>query len=116
VHDFERRGMDGVAAKVAQKIRVLLEHAHRDAGAREEQGQHYAGGSAARDAAARGYACASRIIDIAAHVITASIAMSASLAFASARTPMARGLRRKSLRGARVSGAAFGLLVHFGVE
>jgi hypothetical protein len=68
VHDLERRGMDRVAAKVAQKIRVLLEHAHWNAGAREKQGKHHAGGSATRNAAARRYACGSRSIDVVGHV------------------------------------------------
>ena len=54
VHDLERRGMDGVAAEVAQEIGVLLEHHHLDAGAGEQIAQHHAGGPAAGDAAACG--------------------------------------------------------------
>ena len=37
VHDFERRGMDGVAAEVAQEIGVLLQHHDIDAGAGEQE-------------------------------------------------------------------------------
>ena len=37
VHDFERRGMDGVAAEVAQEIGVLLQHHDIDAGAGEQK-------------------------------------------------------------------------------
>ena len=51
VHQLQRRGMDGVAAKVAQEIRVLLEHDDIDAGAREQEAEHHPGRSAAGDAA-----------------------------------------------------------------
>ena len=51
VHDLERRGMDGVAAKVAQEVGVLLEHDDVDAGAREQEAEHHAGRAAADDAA-----------------------------------------------------------------
>ena len=54
VHDLERRGMDGVAAEVAEEIGVLLQHRHLDAGAGEQKPEHHAGGSAAGDAAASG--------------------------------------------------------------
>jgi hypothetical protein len=37
VHHFERRGMDRVAAEVAQKVGVLLQHQHVHAGARQQQ-------------------------------------------------------------------------------
>ena len=46
VHHFERRGMDGVAAKVAQEIGMLLQHQDIDAGAGEQKAQHHARGSA----------------------------------------------------------------------
>ena len=51
VHQFERRGMDGVAAKVAQEIRVLLEHDDIDAGARQQEAEHHPGRPAAGNAA-----------------------------------------------------------------
>jgi hypothetical protein len=54
VHHFERRGMNRVAAEVAQKIGVLLEDQHVDAGAGEQQREHHPGGSATRDTATRG--------------------------------------------------------------
>ena len=54
VHDLERRGMDGVAAKVAQEVRVLFQHHHLDAGACQQIAEHHAGGSASGDAAASG--------------------------------------------------------------
>src|SRR5262244_4645861 len=46
--------MDGVAAEVAQEVGVLLEHHDRDAGARQQETEHHAGGSTAGDAASRG--------------------------------------------------------------
>ena len=52
VDQLERRGMDGVAAEIAEEVGVLLEHDHVDAGARQQEAQHHAGGSAADDAAA----------------------------------------------------------------
>src|SRR5262249_14244628 len=55
---LEARGMHGVAAKIPQEIRVLLEHDHLDPGAREQQAQHHAGGPAARDRALRDQRCA----------------------------------------------------------
>jgi hypothetical protein len=51
LHHVERRGMDRVAAKIAQEVGVLLEHRHVDAGARQQIAQHHAGGAAAHDAA-----------------------------------------------------------------
>ena len=42
VHHLERRGMEGVAAEVAQEVGVLLEHGDLDAGAREQQAEHHA--------------------------------------------------------------------------
>ena len=37
VHHLERRGMDGVAAEVAQEIGVLFQHDDIDAGAGEQE-------------------------------------------------------------------------------
>src|SRR5216684_1696695 len=54
VHHFERRRMNRVAAEVAQKISVLLEHENVDPGPREQKREHHPGGSATRDTAARG--------------------------------------------------------------
>src|SRR5438270_11979427 len=51
VQHFERGRMNGVATKVAQEIRVLLEDRHFDPGARQEKTEHHSGGSAAGDAA-----------------------------------------------------------------
>ena len=42
MQQLERRGMDGVAAEVAQEVAVLLEHHDLEAGAREEQAEHHA--------------------------------------------------------------------------
>ena len=39
-HDVEGRGMDGVAAKVAQEVGMLLEHDDVDAGARQQEAEH----------------------------------------------------------------------------
>ena len=54
IHDLERRGMDGVAAEVAEEIGVLLQHDDLDAGAGEQEAEHHAGRSAAGDATACG--------------------------------------------------------------
>ena len=54
-HHLQRRGVDGVAAEVAQEIGVLLEHEHVDARAREQEAEHHAGGAAAGNGASRGY-------------------------------------------------------------
>jgi hypothetical protein len=54
VHDAQRRGVHGVAAKVAQEVAVLLEHDGAHAGACEQVAEHHAGGAAADDAAGRG--------------------------------------------------------------
>ena len=47
VHHLERRGMDGVAAEVAEEIRVLLQDDDVDAGTRQQEAQHHAGRTAA---------------------------------------------------------------------
>ena len=64
VHQFERGGVDGIAAKVAQEIGVFFEEQDFDACASEEEAKHHAGGPAAYDAAAR-------LKEIGAHVGTA---------------------------------------------
>jgi hypothetical protein len=46
VENFHRRGVDRVAAEIAEEVGVLLEHPHRDAGAREQQAGHDPGGAA----------------------------------------------------------------------
>jgi hypothetical protein len=51
IQDFQRGGMDGVAAKIAEEIAVLFEDDDRDAGTGQEPAQHHAGGTAARDGA-----------------------------------------------------------------
>jgi hypothetical protein len=51
VHDFQRRGMHGVAAEIAQKIGVLLAHDNVNAGTGEEITEHHTGRAAARDCA-----------------------------------------------------------------
>jgi hypothetical protein len=50
--DVERGRMHGVAAKVPQKVGVLFEHDHVDAGAGEQDAEHHAGRPAAGDATA----------------------------------------------------------------
>src|SRR5262245_55930301 len=54
VHDFERRGVNGVAAKVTEEVRVLLEHYNVDAGTGEKEPEHHSGRAASYDAAALG--------------------------------------------------------------
>ena len=54
MHHLQGRGMDGVAAKIPQEIRMLFQHDDLDAGPRQQQAQHHPGGAAAHDAAARG--------------------------------------------------------------
>jgi hypothetical protein len=51
MHQLERRRMDGVAAEVAQKVGVLLQHRHADAGTRQQKAEHHAGRAAADNAA-----------------------------------------------------------------
>src|SRR5437773_10038062 len=53
VHHFERRGVDRVAAKVSQEVRVFLEDDDADAGAGQQQSEHHAGRPTAGDAALR---------------------------------------------------------------
>src|SRR5580704_8216147 len=54
VHRFEGRGMDRVAAKIAQKIPMFFENDRIDAGAGKEKPEHHPGRSTADDAAAAG--------------------------------------------------------------
>ncbi len=54
VHHLEGRGMNGIAAKIAQEIAVLFQHQDFDPGARQQIAQHHAGRPAAGDAAAHG--------------------------------------------------------------
>jgi hypothetical protein len=51
VHDLERRGVDRIAAEVAQEVRVLFQHEHADPGAAQQQAQHHAGRPSAGDTA-----------------------------------------------------------------
>src|SRR6202022_765522 len=51
VHQLERGGVDGVAAKIAQKVCVLFEDEGFNAGARQEETEHHAGGAASYNAA-----------------------------------------------------------------
>src|SRR3989442_12238660 len=51
VHHFEGRGMNGVAAEIAEEIAVLFQHRDLDTGAREEVSEHHPGRSAAGDGA-----------------------------------------------------------------
>ena len=53
-HQLERRGMNRVAAEIAEEVRMLLQHHDVDAGAREQKSEHHSRRSAAGDAALRG--------------------------------------------------------------
>ena len=53
-HDLERGGMDRVAAKIAEDVRMFLKHHHLYAGTGEQIPKHHAGGSASGDAATSG--------------------------------------------------------------
>ena len=52
VDHLERRGVDRVAAEVAQEVGVLLEDQDVDAGPRQQEAEHHPGRPAADDAAA----------------------------------------------------------------
>ena len=52
VHHLQRGGMHGVAAKIAEEIRMLLQHHDVDAGASEQVTEHHARGPTADDTAA----------------------------------------------------------------
>ena len=51
-HDLECRGVDRIAAEVAQEIGMLFENENRDPGSGEQKAQHHTGGAPAGDAAA----------------------------------------------------------------
>jgi hypothetical protein len=51
VHDLEGRGVNRVAAEVAQEVGVLLEHDDVGPGTRQQQPERHSGRAAARDAA-----------------------------------------------------------------
>ena len=57
VHHFERGRMNGVAAKVAEEVRVLFEDHDVDARTRQQITQHHPGGAAAGDATSGGDGC-----------------------------------------------------------
>jgi len=54
VNELEGRWMHGIAAKVAEKIRMLFQDDNAYPGAREEKAEHHSGWSAANDATLRG--------------------------------------------------------------
>jgi hypothetical protein len=54
VHEFQGRGVNRVAAKIAKKVGVLLEHDDVDTGTRQEEAEHHAGRTAAGDTTTRG--------------------------------------------------------------
>jgi hypothetical protein len=47
MHDLEGRGMDRIATKITQEIRVFFQNKHLDTGPGQEQTQHHPGGTAA---------------------------------------------------------------------
>ena len=49
VEDFHRRGVDGVAAKIAEEVGMLFQNPDGDAGARKEQADHHPCRAAADD-------------------------------------------------------------------
>lgn len=51
LHELQRRGVDGVAAEVAQKVGVLLQQQHLHPGAGQQQSEHHPGRTTAGDAA-----------------------------------------------------------------
>jgi hypothetical protein len=54
IHNLERRGMDGVAAKITEKIGVLFENKRIYPGAGKRKPEHHSRGPSANDAAAAG--------------------------------------------------------------
>jgi hypothetical protein len=54
IYQCEGRGMDGIAAKVAQEIAMFLEHDDVNAGPREKEAEHESTRTAAGDAALGG--------------------------------------------------------------
>ena len=51
VHHLQGRGVDRVAAEIAQEIAVLLQHQHLHPGPRQQKAEHHPGRAAAGDAA-----------------------------------------------------------------
>ena len=51
MHDLQGRGVDRVAAEVAQEVAVFFEHEHRDPGTRQQKTEHDPSRAAAGDAA-----------------------------------------------------------------
>jgi|SRR5688572_1096264 hypothetical protein len=51
MHHLQRGGVDRVSAEVAEEVGMFLQHQHLDAGTSQQQSQHHAGRTAARDAA-----------------------------------------------------------------
>src|SRR5262245_29069322 len=51
VHHFERRGVHGIAAKVAQEISVFFDYDNWNTSAREQEREHHARGPSTDDAA-----------------------------------------------------------------
>src|SRR5690349_18261506 len=49
VEDLHRRGVDGVAAEIAEEVGMLFQNPDRDAGARKQQADHYPRWAAADD-------------------------------------------------------------------
>src|SRR5215475_14862318 len=46
MHQLQRGGMDGVAAKIAEEVPVFFKDHHLNAGAGEQQPKHHTGGAA----------------------------------------------------------------------
>ena len=53
-HELERRGVNGVAAKIAQEVAMFLQHHHIDAGTREQKAEHETARPAANNATSGG--------------------------------------------------------------
>ncbi len=47
---LQRRRMDRIAAKVAEEIRIFLEHGYVDSGTRQQHAEHHAAGAPSDDA------------------------------------------------------------------
>ena len=54
VHQLEGRGVNRIATKIAQEIRVFFEHDDVDAGARQQEAEHHPGRAASGYAASGG--------------------------------------------------------------
>src|SRR5262249_15196880 len=51
MHGFKSRGMDRVAAEVAQEVRMLFENRNIDSGSCKQKAKHHASGTSSRDTA-----------------------------------------------------------------